>query len=343
MIFSRSPYYFRAPYPNSYVTRVDFTITAATGTTASPTTLQEYTASVPNRSSAATDTWINIAPFMLGQFAISPLSFTGITANEVQASDTQAVLIAVLTAEYIDSIGSSATPTSLKKIVTPGYGYYTDGQNYAPTKKILLSNDTYKADARGYFVVPLQCDSDDADPEVDSVAVDLDYTEGNTNYIKYLIIYMPDYTSNITVDFEGESITIEPITECRFDVQSVQFLNRYGVLEIIHFYKAKQERIEIDRKTFYNNYTNGQSYDTEVHQYKNYATNVKEGFKAETGFLSEDYNETIRQLLASEFIWCNGLPVNIKTGSLEYKRQAVEKLISYELEFEYAFDKISTV
>lgn len=343
MILTRSKYYFSVTRPNIYVTSIDYTIQIGTGSTTSPSNFRTRELSVPNPTSAVGKSWINVDRMIKDEFIFSPLDFTGITADEIQASGTYQVLVATMTAEYIDSIGSNATPTSQKKIATPGYGYYEDGANYAPTKKILLTNTTYKADARGYFVVPLQCTTGDSNPTVDSVEVTLSFSDTNTNYVKYLIIYMPDYTSNITVEFEGESITIEPITECRFDVQAVQFVNRFGVIEIIHFYKAKQETAEFDRKTFYNNYFDGTSYNTEVHQYKNYDTQVKESFKVETGFLSEAYNATIRELLASEWVWCNGLPVNPKTGSQELKRQAIEKLITYELEFEYAYDKISTV
>lgn len=343
MILTRDKYYFVATRPNTFVTRIDYTVEIGTGSTSSPSYFRTRTASVPNSLATTEPSWINVGRMINDEFIFSPLDFTGITANEVQASGTYQVLIASLTAEYIDSIGSNADPTATKKICTPGYGYYLDGANYSPTKKILLSNTTYKADSRGYFVVPLQCTTGDSNPTVNSVEVSLSFTNTNTNYVKYLIVYMPDYTANITVAFEGESITIEPTTECRFEVQSVQFVNRFGAIEIIHFYKAKQESAEFERKTFYNNYFDGTSYNTEVHQYKNYGTGLKESFKAETGFLSEAYNETIRQLLSSEWIWCNGVPVNAKTSSLDYKRQDIEKLISYELEFEYAFDKISTV
>ena len=166
-----------------------------------------------------------------------------------------------------------------------------------------MTNTTYKADGRGLFIVPLQCESGDANPTVNAVEVSLNFTDTNTNYVKYLIVYMPDYTSNVTVAFEGESITIEPITECRFPIQFLQFVNRYGVIEGIHMYKAIKESVNFERKTHYNNYTNGSTYDIDKHQYKNFDTVWRESFKAATGPLSESYNETIEQLLASEWVW----------------------------------------
>lgn len=343
MILTRDKYYFSVSRPNIYVTRIDYTVEIATGSTTTPSVFRTRTMEVPNSIATTGKSWINVGPFVKDEFVFAPLSFTGITANEVQASDAKGALVVRLTADYVDTIGSTAPDTQVKKIATPGYGYYTDGANYSPTDKILLSNTTYKADARGYFVVPLQCTTGDADPEVDSIAVTLNFTDTNTNYVKYLIIYMPDYTANITVDFGGESITIEPITECRFDVQAVQFLNRFGVKEVIHFYKAKQETLKYDRQEHYNNYFNGTSYDTGVHQYQKYNTTLRKSFRAETGPLDENYNQTIMELLASEKVWVNGLPVNVKTDSLELKRQAVEKIVTYELEFEHAYDEISNV
>jgi hypothetical protein len=154
---------------------------------------------------------------------------------------------------------------------------------------------------------------------------------------------MSAYSDTITVAYNGETVTIEPIEECKYDVNEVQFLNRYGALEILHFYKAQKERISVQGDTFKNNYTNGTSYTTYVHQNKRINVSGNTKTTIETGPLSENYNATIKELMLSEFVWLNGKPVNIASDSLEYKTRLVDRLISYSIDFEYAYDEISNV
>jgi hypothetical protein len=65
--------------------------------------------------------------------------------------------------------------------------------------------------------------------------------------------------------------------------------------------------------------------------------------KIETGFLNEDYNATIQELLQSEKVWMNGNPINVVSNSLEFKTRLIDKLISYSIDFEYAYDEINNV
>jgi hypothetical protein len=66
-----------------------------------------------------------------------------------------------------------------------------------------------------------------------------------------------------------------------------------------------------------------------------------------TGFIDEQYNEVIKQLMLSEQVWIdngtNVLPVSLNSNSLSFKTSVNDKLIDYTLEFEYAFDKINTI
>jgi hypothetical protein len=58
-------------------------------------------------------------------------------------------------------------------------------------------------------------------------------------------------------------------------------------------------------------------------------------------------NETFRQLLLSERVWSfdSGVytPLNVKSKSLEYKSRAKDRLINYEIEFEFSFNEINDV
>ncbi len=66
-----------------------------------------------------------------------------------------------------------------------------------------------------------------------------------------------------------------------------------------------------------------------------------------TGFVTEDLNDPIKQMLLSESIWIdngtNVFPVNVGSSSLQEKTSVNDKLIQYTIEFNYAFDKIQNI
>ncbi len=341
MILTRSPYYYNVDFPNDFVESVDFTLDVGVGSLSSITSQQTYNFTKRKPSDTSTNTWLDISPFIRDLFAYSPISVSSYPSPEVISGGE--TLLAAITAQPVDSLGSTIDPSSNKYICTDGYGYYPEGQNFEATKKILLSHNDYRAHENGYFIVPLRCASSDADPTVDGVPVALNFTDTNSNYVKYLVIPLGGYTGNITVVFESETLFIELIEECKYPINEVQFINRYGVLELIHFYKSARESLSIKSEDFKNAYTNGTSFDVSRHQIKQYNKISNKGVRIETGFLTPSYNETIQELLQSEHVWIDGKPMNVDTNSLELKSRIVDKLISYSIEFNYAFDEINNV
>lgn len=344
MILTRSPFYNNQSHPNNFITSVDFTLTVGTGSTSAITQLDvPYTFSKPKPSSSTTNSFIDISPYIRDYFQFAPMTLTGTTDPEVRASASQSVLVAKCEASFVDSIGSNEDNVSTTYIATDGYGYYTEGQNYQPTQKILLSHTEYKADYRGYFVVPLRCETGDANPTVNSTEVTLSFSDTNTNYVKYLVIPCANYSDLITVAFEGETITIDLVEECKYNVNEVQFINRFGVFEVLHFYKAQKDTLSFNRETFKGNYTNGTSYTTTAHQIKKYNSRANKKFTVETGFLGQEYNTTMEELCLSEHVWSNGVPVNVVKNSLDLKTRLVDGLITYSIDFEYAYDEVNNV
>ena len=76
-------------------------------------------------------------------------------------------------------------------------------------------------------------------------------------------------------------------------------------------------------------------------------SNGKESITINTGFYPENHNEIVRQELLSEQVWVddlsNVLPINLKSNTLQFKKSVNDKLISYTLQFDYAFDKINNI
>lgn len=345
MILTRSNFYFTVDIPNAFTTSVNYELIIGTGPSSSITPLKTISITKAVPTSATAKSWINVADFIRDYYEISPLSFTGIAANEIQASGSQGVLVASIEATFTDSIGSNEPNVSTAYIAADGYRYYEDGPNVQLSKKILLSHNNYKADNRGYFVVPLRCESGDVNPTVDGVSVAISYTNTNTNYIKYLIIPIANYTSAFDVVFEGETINIQPITECKYPLTEIQFLNRWGALEVVHFYKASKTKIKTKAEEFKGGYYAGagSTYDSTQHQNKKLNAYSNESINIESGFLNENYNLTIAELLQSEKVWLGQLPINVSTTNLDLKTRIVDKLISYNIDFDYAYDKMITI
>ena len=85
------------------------------------------------------------------------------------------------------------------------------------------------------------------------------------------------------------------------------------------------------------------AYDTTIGQNAKYNFNGKQSVRMNTGFVNENYNELIQDLILSEKVWINSIPAIVKSSGTEFKTQIRNKNINYEIEFEYAFDLINNM
>ena len=132
--------------------------------------------------------------------------------------------------------------------------------------------------------------------------------------------------------------TCEPILE----PQLVQFVNRYGGLDFIWFFKMRTDSITTEAKE-YKLLQPNLDYDTTIGQNAKYNFNGKQSVRMNTGFVNENYNELIQDLILSEKVWINSIPAIVKSTGTEFKTQIRNKNINYEIEFEYAFDLINNM
>lgn len=160
-----------------------------------------------------------------------------------------------------------------------------------------------------------------------------------------IFIQDTNYTGNIdtytiTRDRENCYSSYDPI--------KVKFVNRYGAMEDLFFMKRSKKTTEIDAQTYQNNQilSNG-AYNTYDHQMRRFNVSSKETLLINSGFTKEDMNEAYVQLLQSSKAWMEYegslYPINIKTSSMSHKTTRDDRLINYELEVEFAFNKINTV
>ena len=186
---------------------------------------------------------------------------------------------------------------------------------------------------------------------------------GNTNQkIQYLLITgTADLVDNslLTLVSTNSSystntvITLTKVCEPKYTPLSIIFYNKYGALQNMWFFKKSMTDINIKSETFKNNMIDfdnngGQpTYALTKHQEKKFNSNGKESITINSGFYDESFNEVVRQMLLSEQVWIydgsSTLPINLKSNTLKFKKSVNDKLISYTISFDYAFDKINNI
>lgn len=185
---------------------------------------------------------------------------------------------------------------------------------------------------------------------------------GNTNQkIQYLIITDTEDLNDgdiVTLSSTNGSysdivITLGKVCEPKYTPLSVIFYNKYGALQNLWFFKKSMTDISISSNKFKNNIIDfdnsggSPSYSLSKHQEKIFMANGKESITMNTGFYEESFNEIVKQMLLSEQVWVydgtNTLPINLKSNTLLFKKGVNDKLISYTVSFDYAYDKINNI
>jgi len=161
-----------------------------------------------------------------------------------------------------------------------------------------------------------------------------------------------DYYDVILKDTGGDPIdTVRYYLVCepKYTPYQIAFINRYGVADFITFFKRSDERGTFTQDSYQKSiYNDGFTTPSlEVGKYNSFNVNSRNSLTLNTGFVDQDYDETIKDILMSEYVavldgsnWVSVVP---DRGSIEYQKHVNQKLINYTLTFTYAFDERSLV
>jgi len=163
--------------------------------------------------------------------------------------------------------------------------------------------------------------------------------------VQYVVVNSNDFLGDeyIEVVYNAQTITIYLQEECRYTPLVVHFINKEGAQQTITFYKAKEERIKTKSEEYESD--RGQAL-LGNHQYITYNNTGRSSFKINSGFVEEETNDDFKQLLLSSRVWVydtDYIPVNVKSSSLTYKTRQKDRLISYDIEFEYSYNDINNI
>ena len=157
-------------------------------------------------------------------------------------------------------------------------------------------------------------------------------------------LYREYYDINLK-DKDGTTLDTRrfyPQCEAKYTPSVMQFINKNGTWESITFFKKSESTINTTtnefRRSLGSSSSAGFSYDTTSHKYQRINTNGRKAFTLNTGWVGEDYDTIMEQMLMSERVLLDGLPVNVTTSSLTLQKVVNDKTINYTIEVEEAFD-----
>ena len=290
----------------------------------------------------------------------------------------------------LNGSGSSFGTISTDYIAFDGYGYFEDAINPELSRGYLQSNKTiFRLDDQNVRVPVFTEDTNSVTYFYKGVEkrTDLISTSTNTNgQIDYITVSGSDNTDTYQQRVLADGGTLE-LTECldafldsidiglvdelyinsdsgteivkivtepcsKYEPYKVTFVNKFGVLQDIWFTLKSTESLNTTGETYKANVVDfgTLTYDTYKPQVAQYNKLGKESITLNTNYLSEEYNEVIKQLMMSEQVWLTKLTdeelvlaVIPKTQSVTYKTSLNDRLVQYTIDFDYAFDKINTV
>lgn len=271
-------------------------------------------------------------------------------------------------------------------IAFDGYGYFEEGINPELSYGLLQSNtimyvkegdlaripvytgsdgtfnvEYYKAgnllvsNTYGTTVTPITVDSTAyrTDNDAGIITTDLTHLKNQSSNPTSSSVAYGDPDTAIIVDVNGNEtvVYINYLTECKYEPNKVSFTNKFGVIQDLYFFKRRDDSVNVSKDSFKANTlnfgTSALSYSTSVPQNKDFNVNGTKSLKLNTGFVDEQFNEVIKQLIMSENVWIHEdgevYPIRPKTDSLEMKKSVNSKLIDYAIDFEYSFDTINSI
>lgn len=177
----------------------------------------------------------------------------------------------------------------------------------------------------------------------------IDITPADTNPITKKIFLQSPYWNSMfpyTVGlYRNDTLlwsrVIDADEECKYTPSLCSFISKSGGWENVYFMKAKETSSTMENSTY--SLMRDYNYNVFEGSKKSFNTNGNDFIKLNTGYVDESMNIILKDLLFSETILLDDKPVLIKNKAITYKNTLKEKLINYEIEFEYAFDYLNNV
>ena len=289
---------------------------------------------------------------------------------------TQSIWVDVITSARQSNgtiIGSTNTTSYLAQ---EGFNKFKEGVNYTTEALVMLSGSYYEYHKGSTLSLPINKEkvASVSFKFNGSVITTINFTDnGNQNQkIAYASVSTSSqqYDEVLIVDTSENSstITLQEIEECKYPVQKITFLNRWGALQDLFFHKKSTNSLEASRENFNRSIFKARSvsledpeegedcqetvtfntYSTTAHAKKVHNANGTESVVLNSGFVDERMNVYFEELMVSEYMWLTDdsnviYPVCITDSSFTKKTSLNDRLINYTMNFEKAFDFVNNI
>ena len=289
---------------------------------------------------------------------------------------TQSIWVDVVTSARQSNgtlIGSTNTTTYLAQ---EGFNKFKEGVNYTTEALVMLSGSYYEYHKGSTLSLPINKEkvASVSFKFNGSIITTINFSDnGNQNQkIAYASVSTSSqqYDEVLIVDTSENSstITLQEIEECKYPVQKITFLNRWGALQDLFFHKKSTNSLEASRENFNRSIFKARSvsledpeegedcqetvtfnsYSTTAHAKKVHNANGTESVVLNSGFVDERMNVYFEELMVSEYMWLTDdsnviYPVCITDSSFTKKTSLNDRLINYTMNFEKAFDFVNNI
>ena len=376
----RSPFYVQAE--DSLLATATLKLYIYTGAQLSTPTTNELRYTL-NKSTIGSNTYI--------VFEISELIRDYLDIEFDGEYDSQCVWVTTEMLEFQSNGIIIGSPVFTDYVALDGYGYFHEGANPELSRGLLMSNDTilrlnydnvripvfaedtnsvtflYKGEEKRTQTISYTTNTnsvidyvtlsalDNIDTYRERVIKDSGTLEDSVCLDNFLNSFDTGEVDKLIINTDNgiEVIKIETINECRFEPYKVTFINKFGALQDMWFFKKSVETTNVTSNTYKASVFNQSTleYKTYQHQNKSYQVEGQDRITMNTGFVNDDFNNVLEELLLSEQVWYTKvteteeriIPVTPVTKSVTYKTSLNDKLADYTIEFEHAFSKINNI
>ena len=241
-----------------------------------------------------------------------------------------------------------------------GFGYYEDGTNpnngkyfldektyyYWYDPSAVLSTDVYKR--AGFLTVQVPPSGSIRYTNlVSGTVVNTGFGSGTFQYVPRVYGTWYDDGNKLEI-LSSTSLVLatyyfRPQVECRYDVITIDFINKYGAWQREFMFKASYDQLDVKTNSYQLMQSSLMNYSTAEGNFKEFNVNGRQTIKANTGSVTEDFKENLTQMALSERILLNGYPVTMKTKGFDRVKVINQKTVNYTIEFEMAYETINNI
>ena len=272
-------------------------------------------------------------------------------------------------------IGSVSNSTYL---IQEGYTLFEEGVNYTPNRQSLITANCINHLNGKNIVIPVNVEQVTSASFYSGTTFINTITVSDNAKSEQKIRYITQTNTNdqeidrVDLFKEGAgttSIKINKIEECKYPVNKIVFVNRWGAYEEMFFFKKSTESLNSTKEEFNasifearnvvlnNPRVSGDDcietitynqYSTNAHTRQSYNANATESITLNSGFVDECSNSSYEELMVSEYIWLVDVsgtiyPVNLTESSFTKKTKLNDKLINHTMSFDISAKLVNNI